>query len=242
MAKVVIDLTSIGLTLSSLTLSASGAWCKTTATNTDVSTGGSTLTERGNGIYILDNPNVIEDSDFRVYVTSDNTKYAVGIFSPADGDLARRSEVAKPSDILIDPDTDKIDGSLLDRAISTTLPTSGYTVPDNTTITNIYNEVITHPTLTEMLSGGIALESTLLTRSASGEYTSSISSIKSQTDKFIFNVDNFVKSDPQTTVTATISISDMDTIVNKVWDETRTQHTSGGTMVAGIPAASMGRV
>lgn len=131
----------------------------------------------------------------------------------------------------------------LDRAISATLPTSGYIAPDNTTITNVYNEVTTHPTLSEIeASTIIAKEATVLTRSASGEYTSEIIDIKIQTDKLIFDNDNFVKSNPQTSIIATISTSDMDTLVDKVWDDSRTQHTSGGTMGAGIPAATMGRV
>ena len=77
---------------------------------------------------------------------------------------------------------------------------------------------------------------------ASGEYTSNIANIKIQTDKLIFDTDNFVKSNPQTMVTAAISTSDMDTIVDKVWNDSRTEHTSGGTMGAGIPAATMGRM
>lgn len=131
----------------------------------------------------------------------------------------------------------------LDRAISLTLPASGYIAPDNTTINNIYNEVATHPTLLEIEASSIlAKEDTVLTRAASGEYSSTIADIKIQTDKLLFDTNNFVKSNPQTTITASISTSDMDTIVDKVWDDARTEHTSGGTMGAGIPAATMGRV
>lgn len=101
MAKQVIDLTSTGLVVGGLTWS----WCKKISDGTDVSTIGATLTERGSGIYVIDNPNVTEDSDFRVYVTADSTKYAVGVFSPADGDLAQKSRIEGTG---YDPATDSL--------------------------------------------------------------------------------------------------------------------------------------
>ena len=82
-----IDLAVTGKVIGDLTYS----WCKKMSDSSTVSTSGSTLTERANGIYIIDNPNVTEDTDFRVYVTADSYKYAVGIFSPADGDIALAS-------------------------------------------------------------------------------------------------------------------------------------------------------
>jgi len=87
MAKTMIDLAVTGKVIGDLTYS----WCKKMSDSSTVSTSGSTLTERANGIYIIDNPNVTEDTDFRVYVTADSYKYAVGIFSPADGDIALAS-------------------------------------------------------------------------------------------------------------------------------------------------------
>lgn len=91
MAKAVIDLTTAGLVVGDITVS----WCKKISNNSAVSVSGLALEERGDGIYVLDNPNVTEDSDFKVYITADSTKYSVGVFSPADGDIALDSTVAK---------------------------------------------------------------------------------------------------------------------------------------------------
>jgi hypothetical protein len=84
MAFTVIDLGQSGLVLANLTTN----WCKKIATGSSVTMSGALLTERGNGIYVLENPNVIVDTDFRIYETAAPIRYAVGIFSPADGNIA----------------------------------------------------------------------------------------------------------------------------------------------------------
>ena len=111
MAKVPIDLESSDLTISDITYE----FCKTVSSLTTVSTSGSTLTECASGseIYILDNPNVIEDSIFRVFVTADSAKEAKGVFSPADGDIGLEST---NQSILID--TNEIQGKLPSGTIS----------------------------------------------------------------------------------------------------------------------------
>jgi len=86
MAKTIIDLTSTGLAIGDCTFS----WCKKISDGTAVTTSGATLTERGNGIYVLD-VTVTEDSDFRIYETATPANYSVGVFSPADGDIALAS-------------------------------------------------------------------------------------------------------------------------------------------------------
>lgn len=89
MAKVPIDLELSNLDISDITYE----FCKTVSILSTVSTVGSSLSEcvSGSEIYILDNPNVTEDSVFRVFVTIDSTKEAKGVFSPADGDIALES-------------------------------------------------------------------------------------------------------------------------------------------------------
>lgn len=77
MAKVLINLGVTGKVIGDLTW----RWCKTMSDNSDVSTDDSTLTERGNGAYVLENPNVTGDTDFEVYVTGAETYYAQGIFA-----------------------------------------------------------------------------------------------------------------------------------------------------------------
>lgn len=86
MAKQLIELENTGLVIGDLTFD----WCKKLSDNSSVSTAAATLTERSGGFYIL-NITVTEDTDFKVHVTADSTKYAVGILSPADGDLARQT-------------------------------------------------------------------------------------------------------------------------------------------------------
>ncbi|MCK5607521.1 hypothetical protein KAR91_36900, partial [Candidatus Pacearchaeota archaeon] len=87
MAKQLIDLTTTGLAIGDLTFD----WIKQLSNNASVSQTGHALTPRGNGIYVYSNPNITEDSDFRVHITADSSKKAVGYLSPADGDLARDS-------------------------------------------------------------------------------------------------------------------------------------------------------
>lgn len=96
MARVVIDLTDTGLVIGTVTVD----WVKQISDGASVSLTSHTLTERGNGIYIYANPNVTEDSDFRMHVTSDVTNYVVGILSLADGDLALNSTVAKEATLI----------------------------------------------------------------------------------------------------------------------------------------------
>ena len=92
MSKQVINLTSTGLVIGDITVD----WCKKLSDGGNVSVSNLALEERGSGIYILDNPDVTEDSDFRVHETATPGNYAVGVFSPADGDIARQS-LARPT-------------------------------------------------------------------------------------------------------------------------------------------------
>ena len=87
MAKQIIDLITTGLVIGDLTID----WVKKISDGVAVSQTSHTLTERGSGIYLYSNPNITEDSDFRIHVTADSSKYAVGYLSPADGDIARAS-------------------------------------------------------------------------------------------------------------------------------------------------------
>lgn len=85
--EAIINLTSTGLAFSGITVD----WCKRISDDVNVSQAGMTLISRGNGIYKLTNPNIEEDTDFYVKETAVPDNSAVGIFSPADGDLARAS-------------------------------------------------------------------------------------------------------------------------------------------------------
>jgi hypothetical protein len=66
-------------------------WCKKVSNNATVSTGGSTIIERGSGVYILSNPNITEDSDFMIHITDDPDEFVTGVFSLYEGDIARQS-------------------------------------------------------------------------------------------------------------------------------------------------------
>lgn len=93
MAKVVIDLTDTGLSTISDGTNIGDVtfdWCKKTSDNSDVNTSGATITERGDGIYILD-VIVTENTDFKIYVTSDSNKYAVGTLINFTGDELNKS-------------------------------------------------------------------------------------------------------------------------------------------------------
>ena len=89
MSRQLIDLTSTGLVIGDLTFD----WIKKISDGTVVSQSGHTLTERGNGIYIYDNPNVVEDSDFRIHPTATPANYAVGYLSPSDGILYDKAQL-----------------------------------------------------------------------------------------------------------------------------------------------------
>ena len=84
-----IDLETGGLLFADITYE----FCITISDGSTVSTSGSTLTQAvsGSEIYLLENPNITEDTVFRVFVVADATKEAKGVFSPADGDLALQS-------------------------------------------------------------------------------------------------------------------------------------------------------
>lgn len=91
MSKTVVDLTNTGLVIGSLTVD----WVKQISDGASVSLTSHALAERGNGIYIYSNPNVTEDSDFRIHETATPANSVVGVLSLADGDLALDSTVAK---------------------------------------------------------------------------------------------------------------------------------------------------
>lgn len=77
MAKKIIDLVDTGYLIGDLTWD----WCKSQSDGSSVSTVNSILTERGNGVYLLDNPDVLEDSDFRIHVTANSDRYYFGTFT-----------------------------------------------------------------------------------------------------------------------------------------------------------------
>lgn len=89
MSKSVIDLETAGLSLSDIEYE----FCVAISDGTSISTSGSSLSPAisGSEVYIIDNPNITEDTVFRVFVSADSTKEAKGIFSLADGDLALQS-------------------------------------------------------------------------------------------------------------------------------------------------------
>ena len=91
MSIVAIDLETAGLLFSDVTYE----FCIAMSTGATVPTSGNTLTPATSGseIYLLENPNVLEDSVFRVFVTADSTKEAKGIFSPIDGDIASQTSL-----------------------------------------------------------------------------------------------------------------------------------------------------
>ena len=76
--------TDTGIAIGDLTW----GWCKDYATDADISTIGCTLVEYGNGVYVLDNPNIIAGviAVFYVYVTATPSKFYDGFF--ADDSLA----------------------------------------------------------------------------------------------------------------------------------------------------------
>lgn len=76
MSRAIIDLTDTGYEIGDLTWD----WCIATKSDTIFSTDNAALVERGNGIYIIDNPTVGEDADFRVHVTVTPENFAVGTF------------------------------------------------------------------------------------------------------------------------------------------------------------------
>lgn len=88
MSKSVIEFTptDTGLVIGDLTV----GWCKKISDQSSVSQDGMTIAELGNGCYVLENPNVSEDTAFRVHITADSTKYCVGVFEIElpDGDTA----------------------------------------------------------------------------------------------------------------------------------------------------------
>ena len=93
MADQIIYLTSTGLVYGDLTVD----WVKKISDNSTVS-GAMTLNEYGDGAYRIQNTNVTTstgDVAFRVHETATSDNYAIGIFSPADNDLALDSTVAK---------------------------------------------------------------------------------------------------------------------------------------------------
>lgn len=92
MTKTVIRLgrANTGLVLADMTID----FCKKISDGTAVLTEGMTMRHDGVGVYVLDNPNVTEDTTISLYKTADNTIESVGIFSLSDGDIARQSQLA----------------------------------------------------------------------------------------------------------------------------------------------------
>lgn len=97
MADQIVYLVSTGLVYGDLTID----WVKKISNNSTVS-GAMTLSEYGDGVYRIQNTNVTTstgDVAFRVHETATSDNYAVGIFSPADNDLALDSTVAKEATV-----------------------------------------------------------------------------------------------------------------------------------------------
>lgn len=97
MADSIINLISTELVIGDCTVD----WTKKIANDAAVSTSGHSLVERGNGIYKYSNPNITEDSDFYIKETATPANFAVGIFSPADGDIARASVLLGQAESII---------------------------------------------------------------------------------------------------------------------------------------------
>ena len=111
-------------------------FCNRVSDASAVSTSGATLTELGNGFYILANANVVADTAFRVHLTAASAHYASGVFSVADDNLATASALASvPTNPLLSSDsriTTLVSGV---AAIPTTpLLSSSYVAPDNASI------------------------------------------------------------------------------------------------------------
>ena len=86
MAKQVIFLSDASLVIGDLTFN----WCKKISNDEWVSTAGATLVERALGYYIVD-VTITEDTDFGIHITATPAKFAVGVFSNANGDIALQS-------------------------------------------------------------------------------------------------------------------------------------------------------
>lgn len=71
--------------------------CKRISDSINVETSGSTLEEHGYGIYILNNPNITEDSTFSISISGEPSKYVGGVFSLSDGDIARDTTLTNVS-------------------------------------------------------------------------------------------------------------------------------------------------
>ena len=144
MAKSIIDLTSTGLVIGDITVD----WINQISNDASVALTSHTLTERGNGIYVYDNPNVTEDSDFRLHETATPANSVVGILSLADGDLALDSTVAKEATLsTVDGKADTIQADL---NIPSQYKADVSSLALETTAQSILTETNSHPTLAEI--------------------------------------------------------------------------------------------
>jgi hypothetical protein len=85
MASKLVNLQETGLTIDDIVWD----WCKNMTTGADVSIEEATLVERAEGWYILGNPNVIVDTDFKIHRSGDIHNYVVDVLSlPAAVDIS----------------------------------------------------------------------------------------------------------------------------------------------------------
>lgn len=114
MAKQTFDLGVAGKVKADLTLD----WARKMSDDTDVDISVYTLFEDGDGIYTI-SATVTEDARFRLHVTADPTKYAVAGLSPADGNIALDSTVAKETTLETKASQDSVNllGTYIDTEV-----------------------------------------------------------------------------------------------------------------------------
>lgn len=95
-----------------------------------VTTANVTMSELGAGAYRLINPDITEDTAFSVHKTSAAAIYAQGVWSPADGDIARQTTslaIKAKSDAITIPPTEAAIAAAVWASVSRTLTGFGFT-------------------------------------------------------------------------------------------------------------------
>jgi len=125
-----------------------------------VSTSGSTLQELGNGCYLIDNPNVTEDTLFRIHLTTDVNIYTTGTITLSDGNIARQSTLNNiPEEMWL-----YTSRSLTDKSNFSGIATNMVNAPDNNNISVILS------TLQDASYGLDSLLTAINTRLSSASY------------------------------------------------------------------------
>ena len=99
MAKCFVEFppTVIGVSISNIQWD----FCKKISDMSNVATTSSSLIEMGLGCYILYNPNITEDTAFRIKLTDNPDYYCTGVLSLVDGDAARQSTLNTSSTTIL---------------------------------------------------------------------------------------------------------------------------------------------